>query len=150
MLRSVTCTHLTFYKRHTYPTISYESFPACIAKGLRKELCIEGCRECRLAYLICDGRKPCSRCLENNLECLDNVNAASESSIPIAAIGNATSSRHPQTLERTKVACLSCRRLRVIPSPFADKSGTYSYLEIINDVKILDRVHDAYTERRNA
>lgn len=83
------------------------SFVACVKKGLEPEQCIDGCRTCRLAKLICDGKKPCSNCIDSQKECQGMFEATSEvweDNVTVLAPAELRQS------ERAKLACLACRR----------------------------------------
>lgn len=88
-----------------------ESFPVCIAKGISGERCIDGCSACRQASLICDGHIPCSNCVATNQGCVVLMDvSAHDPTEPIASIGKSTPSLRTGIAERTKTACLACRR----------------------------------------
>lgn len=80
---------------------------ACQRKGLTAENCIQGCRACRRARLICGGGKPCINCLNTNQECV-NIGEVPASSRNTAR-EEAFSTRQIRRV-RIKLACLACRR----------------------------------------
>lgn len=80
----------------------------CTKKGYGPEQCIDGCEPCRRARARCEGGKPCQRCREMQIECLEDV------AVPLRheMSSNPTSSRAPRggATDRAKLACTNCRR----------------------------------------
>lgn len=103
----------------TLKHFSVKSPKACVKKGLTPEKCNLGCRSCRQTRLICDGGRPYSTCRDATQECI-HIEAANPSSYMIFAAENALVEANvtfvSRPAERAKVACLACRRLRVLDS----------------------------------
>ncbi|KZT21591.1 hypothetical protein NEOLEDRAFT_1121035 [Neolentinus lepideus HHB14362 ss-1] len=93
---------------------------SCIKKRFP---CIDGCEHCRKARIRCEEGRPCKQCREKDLECKDEAEPPPKPTIAVdlaSAVAyppgpSAPNSDVPQdgrfrTIERAKLACLSCRR----------------------------------------
>lgn len=105
MLRSVNSVSVEWQTSHTHTL--RQTYTACRRKGLAVEHCIEGCRACRRASLICEGGKPCLNCLDTNQECIA-IGEVPASMRP--TVGEEASSAKQIRTKRARIACLACRR----------------------------------------
>lgn len=80
----------------------------CAKKGYSAEQCVVGCENCRRARTKCEDGKPCKRCCNMQLECIDEV-SVSPSRQDSTANANARSARMSAN-DRAKLACQNCRR----------------------------------------
>lgn len=80
----------------------------CTKKGFTAEQCIDGCEHCRRARVRCEDGKPCLRCREMKLECVEESTGPpmrQDSSTRVAA-----RAQRLKANDRAKLACQACRR----------------------------------------
>lgn len=83
-------------------------------KGYTATQCIDGCDPCRRARVRCEDGKPCARCREMQLECMEEAGPLMRHDSgpgPRVVSGDSMGrSSRAKGGERAKLACQACRR----------------------------------------
>ena len=82
---------------------------SCLKKGYSSDQCIDGCEQCRRARVRCEAGKPCQRCREMQLECVEDTSPAISRQHPVLNISQPEHTKS-QGSERAKLACKNCRK----------------------------------------
>ncbi|KAF9006099.1 hypothetical protein BDQ17DRAFT_1408101 [Cyathus striatus] len=76
----------------------------CSRRGFY-ESCVNGCDPCRHARVRCEEGKPCQRCRSMHIECTEETSMNS-----FEQYTTSTSLKDSRIPEKTKLACISCRK----------------------------------------
>jgi hypothetical protein len=79
-----------------------------VKKGFPPDQCIDGCEHCRRARVRCEGGKPCLRCREMQMECVEETSISPSRQDPSSM--STTRSARTNASERARLACQNCRR----------------------------------------
>lgn len=86
----------------------------CTKKGYAASQCIDGCDPCRRARVRCEDGKPCARCREMQLECVEEASSLMRHEAgpgPRVVSGDSVGrTSRAKGGERAKLACQACRR----------------------------------------
>lgn len=85
----------------------------CTKKGYPPEQCVDGCENCRRARVRCEEGKPCYRCRQLQLDCVEDlqqIGFTGQDAIPSSSSTRAPPPQRPNGSDRAKLACQNCRR----------------------------------------